>query len=209
MTLSGILPVANNMAGQARPRVQRGRSGISIVAENATLDSILRELSRVISIESVLIEPEAKAVKVSLKLKDEPEGDILVTILESVDVNYTIWGGEGVPYRIYVGLSGDAEALPSAPEAYRTEGEVPPEDETRSPVTSPQTRPRRRTATGFARPRTHDTLSPRRPARATGSARALWPKASPYVVTVALLGAGLLFGLLLVAEPRRDDDSAS
>jgi hypothetical protein len=206
--LVGIAFTAENFGGQVRPQIERSSTGISINAENASLDSILRELSRVLSIESVLLEPGAKTRRVTLKLTDVPESDILTKVLDAADVNYTIWGGEGIPYKLYVGLPGDVDLLPLAPEEYSSESATSTIEPKSSTTTTPL-RSRTRAATGFANPSRRGVISPtQRPGRATGSASAIDPRPNPVVLTIAVLGFGLLLGVLLVTPTRRNNGRA-
>jgi hypothetical protein len=130
--------------------------------------------------------------------------------MEAAEVNYTIWGVEGIPYKIYVGLSGEADQLPLAPEEYSSKDTTPRgTPKTKSGATTPGEQPTQMAVPERARPSKREPASSGQPPKtATGSASAVNPGTSPFVLTYTLLGMGLLLGIFLVTPPTHRDDTS-
>jgi hypothetical protein len=101
LLLAGALSLTAFASAQSVVSEVQGR--ISVHARNVPLSRLLSELSEIVEIESMVVDPGIEETPISLELDNVPIEEGIAEILEAADVNYTVWGGEGEPFRIFAG----------------------------------------------------------------------------------------------------------
>lgn len=136
--LTGVIVLAGAISASAQSISESGPGRISVEAEQVPLDTLLKELGEIATLEKVIIAPEVENRPVTLTISDVPIKDAIEKILEAADVNHAVWGGDGEPFRIYAGLAEDAVSTPPVP----SKTEVPePQGNTTIPPPTPGGQP--------------------------------------------------------------------
>jgi hypothetical protein len=101
--LVGSVLLAGSISAWAQSVVRVGPDRISIDAEEVPLVTLFNELSDIVELEMLVIDPTAEQLPVTLKADDVSVKEGIAGILDAAGVNYTIWGGNGKPFRIFAG----------------------------------------------------------------------------------------------------------
>ena len=250
-------------AGAIQSIVRTDGELLRIDADNVPLGILLDEFATVARVESMIVDPEVKSVRVTVSSKkDLPDKEAITEILEASGANYAVYGDRNGPFRIFAGNAQGrvAELAPPGDLDLRTPGSdradpraprpsPPPAEESQRTAHAGRGQQETGTppeyATGFARvaPFAPDSSTPvqgpsvednpvrpqhppgtleapqrgsqnrRNPSRASGfsfvatDAASLIGTPRPFRIGAvsAFLALGLVFGLVLVADPVRSD----
>ncbi len=129
-------PWLNAGTAQSAPVARVDGDNLSVEAEGVQLDRLLREVGDLVSFDTLILSPEAKRTPVTVSFRDVPIKDGILKIMEAAGINHVVWGGEGVPFRIFAGSAEDP--VPSQTSPAENEALYPDEeDEFSSPAPRP------------------------------------------------------------------------